>query len=818
MLWWYNLISWFAVPMALPWLAYRALRGRLPGLGQRLGLLPRSLPPLRQPVVWLHAVSLGEVTAAAAFIEVARSRMPQMQWVMTSSTRTGWEAARRILPPEAVLFPPIDWSWVCRRFLRRLRPKLLLVLETELWPNLFREAKRFGIPLIVVNGRISDKAYPRYHATRWLWRRVLALPDMMFAQSASDADRFQALGAPAAKVRVAGNLKFVLRPNPSPIVEILQRVISDAGAQPVIVAGSTMPGEEKYLFDAYQRLLPEFPRLLMMVAPRHPERFASVAGEARAGGLPLQLRSEWREDSTLQSPGIFLLDSVGELGSAYELATIAFVGGTLVPTGGHNILEAAYFSKPIVIGPSMNNFREIAAEFLRDAGIGSIPDGNNIRVGSIIQVPDADEMVVALRFLLRNPAAARRLGEAAQAILNQKTSGLHFILEEIERQFASRKTWAQEPAGLVRKTLGAATTSLFHAITQARVALYHRGLLSRKRLGAKVISLGNLSFGGTGKTPLAIWLASRLQEAGLRVSILTRGYRRRSRQAVQILAPGTDPEQARDAGDEAQLYLRHLLTPVGIAASRYEAGRLLEAQFAVDVHLLDDGFQHLALARDLDLVLIDAGNPWGARDGLPHLLRESPSALQRAHAIVLTRCESAEVPQLNALRTSLEQFNPNALFFSSRTRLVAFCEPTQNITVSVGEMRARRPVTFCGLGHPENFFTMLERAGITVAGSETFSDHHRYSLQGVAWLEKLASRQGADCLLTTEKDLMNLPPDARFRLPLFWAVTETVVEEEDRFLCWIWTQLGLPADRLSAVVSPSQQRSGPSARQPVRSL
>ncbi|MBI4444114.1 MAG: tetraacyldisaccharide 4'-kinase [Acidobacteria bacterium] len=817
MLWCYNLISWFAVPMALPWLAYRALRGRLPGLGQRLGLLPRSLPPLRQPVIWLHAVSLGEVTAAGAFIEVARSRMPQMQWVMTCSTRTGWEAARRILPPEAVLFPPIDLAWVCRRFLRRLRPKALLVLETELWPNLFREAKRFAVPLIVVNGRISDRAYPRYHATRWLWRRVLALPDMVFAQSASDADRFQALGAPAAKVRVAGNLKFLLRPNPSPIVETLQRAIRDAGAQPVIVAGSTMPGEEKYLFDAYQRLLPEFPRLLMIVAPRHPERFSSVASEARAGGLPLQLRSEWRADSTLQTPGIFLLDSVGELGSAYQLATIAFVGGTLVPTGGHNILEAAYFSKSIVIGPSMNNFREIAEEFLRDAGIGPIPDGNNIRVGSIVQVPDAEQMMVALKFLLRNPAVACKLGEAAQAILNQKTSGLHFILEEIERQSASGKTWAHEPESFVRKTLASATSSLFHAIAQTRVALYHRGFFSQKRLGAKVISVGNLSFGGTGKTPLTIWLGNRLQEAGLRVSILTRGYRRRSRQAVQILASGTEQEQARDSGDEVQLYLRHLPAPVGIAASRYEAGRLLEAQFAVDVHLLDDGFQHLALARDLDLVLIDAGNPWGARNGLPRLLRESPSALKRAHAIVLTRCESAEVPQLNALRTSLEQFNPHALFFAARTRLVAFCDPTQNTTVSIGEMQTRRPVAFCGLGHPENFFAMLERAGITVTGSETFSDHHRYSVQDVAQLEKLAGRQGADCLLTTEKDLVNLSPDARFRLPLFWAVTETAVEEEDRFLRWIWAQLGLPADRLSAV-SPTQQRTGPSARQPVRSL
>lgn len=384
----------------------------------------------------MHAVSLGEVKAAGGVIEAIRERMPQARVVMTSSTRTGWEAARHVLPAEAVLFPPLDMAWICRRFLRKLRPKALLILETELWPNWFREAKGFGAALLIANGRISDRAYPRYRATRWLWRRVLALPDRLFVQSETDRERFLSLGASPDKVRTGGNLKFILRPRSSPIVDTLRSAIEEAGARPVIVAGSTMPGEEKYLLDAYSRLLAEFPRLCMILAPRHPERFASVADEVRAAGLPLQLRSEWRTGGTFQVPGVFLLDSVGELSAVYQLATLAFVGGTLVPTGGHNILEPAYWGRPIVIGPYMNNFRDIAEAFLQDTGRGQIPEQKTIRVGSVIQVSETEELVVALRFLLQNPDFARRLGKAAQELLTQQTSGVSQIVEEIERHIA----------------------------------------------------------------------------------------------------------------------------------------------------------------------------------------------------------------------------------------------------------------------------------------------------------------------------------------------------------------------------------------------
>ncbi|MBI1956184.1 MAG: 3-deoxy-D-manno-octulosonic acid transferase [Acidobacteria bacterium] len=467
----YNLMLWLASPLLIHWLGYRALRGRLAGLGQRLGFVPSvsASGPLAygrgsdcergsdMPCVWFHAVSLGEVKAAGALIEELRSRIPGVRIVMTTSTRTGWEAARRRLAPgDSVPFPPLDLPWVCRRFLRRIQPNALVVLETELWPNLFREARRCGIPLVVANGRISDKAFPRYRASRFLWRRVLSLPDVLFVQTARDAERFLALGAPPEKVRLAGNLKFALRPAPAPIVETLRAMIRASGAGPVLVAGSTMPGEETYLLETFRELAQEFPRLWMILAPRHPERFLPVTEEVHRMGIPLQLRSALQARAIPSLPGVLLLDTIGELGDVYQLATVAFVGGTLAPTGGHNVLEPAYFGRPIVIGPSMNNFQEIANTFLEDRGVGQIPGVAGVRTGAIAQVQDAGSLAATLRFLFRNPEFGRRLGEAAQELVRKNASGVSTVAEELEKLLAGQDpSFAKNHSNLAQAIVGA---------------------------------------------------------------------------------------------------------------------------------------------------------------------------------------------------------------------------------------------------------------------------------------------------------------------------------------------------------------------------
>ena len=217
----YNLLSWPVALLLSPWAAYRAWRGRFPGLGQRLGWIP-SFSGESHPVVWLHAVSLGEVKAAVPlFAKLRAMYRGNVRIVVTTSTRTGWQAAKDSLTGgDIVLFPPFDLAPICRRFLRRIRPKALLVMETELWPNLFREARRADVPLLLVNGRISDRAFPRYRASRFFWKPVLEQPHAILAQSERDAERFRALGAPYEKVAAAGNLKYATRPPFSPIVPI----------------------------------------------------------------------------------------------------------------------------------------------------------------------------------------------------------------------------------------------------------------------------------------------------------------------------------------------------------------------------------------------------------------------------------------------------------------------------------------------------------------------------------------------------------------------------------------------------------------------
>lgn len=430
----YNLITWPAALLLLPWIAYRAMRGRLPGLRQRLGFLPPRTHLSDGPVLWVHAVSLGEVKAATPLLEELHARLPGLRLAMTSATRTGWEAASRLLQPgDMALFPPLDLSWICRRFLRQIRPNAVLVMETELWPSLFREVKRWGIPLALVNGRISDRAFPRYRASRFLWRRVLAQPDILFVQSQKDSERFLALGAPREKLRVAGNLKFCLRPATAPIVQVLRTLATEGGAEAILVAGSTMPGEESLLFETFRQLAKEFPRLWMIVAPRHPERSPAIAEEARRHGLSLQLRSQLSPAARFQLPAILLLDTTGELATIYELATVAFVGGTLVPTGGHNILEPAWFGRPIVIGPSMTNFQEIADACLQAGDFGRIPGLPQARLGAVVQIQESRDLLPALRFLLENPALCDRLGKSARGVLDKNTGGIHSILEEVEQ-------------------------------------------------------------------------------------------------------------------------------------------------------------------------------------------------------------------------------------------------------------------------------------------------------------------------------------------------------------------------------------------------
>jgi 3-deoxy-D-manno-octulosonic-acid transferase len=348
---------WWLVQMARH-AKYRA------GLGQRLGFIPAHLKNIHQRVVWVHAVSVGEVLAISTLVKRLRDRYPNHRVLISTTTATGNQLARDRFGSDNVFFFPLDFGFAISPYLRALRPELLILAETEFWPNFLRLAAQSGAKIAVVNARISDRSFPRYQRWRNIFQRVLKPIGMFLAQSDEDARRLVAIGADAARVSVGGNLKFEV--NATANAEIVHRVregFADGGSQPLIIAGSTVEGEEPMVLYACAEVMKTYPRMALILAPRHRERFAAVAKIVADSPFELVRRSEWNGGPL--APGtVFLLDSIGELASLYALADVAFVGGSLVRRGGHNILEPAQHGVPIVIGPHYENFRDIISIFV----------------------------------------------------------------------------------------------------------------------------------------------------------------------------------------------------------------------------------------------------------------------------------------------------------------------------------------------------------------------------------------------------------------------------------------------------------------------
>jgi 3-deoxy-D-manno-octulosonic-acid transferase len=396
--------------LSLPyWLLQMLRHGKYrKGLRERLGKVPSRLLQNQKPIIWVHAVSVGEVIAIAGVVERLRQSYPQMRVVVSTTTDTGQRVACQRFGPEHVFYFPLDFEFAIRPYLHALHPKLIVIAETEFWPNFLRLAKKSGAKIAVVNARISDRSLPGYrHVRRWL-RRILSNVDLFLAQGEEDQRRLTDIGAVPERIQVAGNLKFDLSvPQPTPLVRDLQAAFASAESWPIVVCGSTTEGEELVLLRAFEVVLAQYPRAVMILAPRHPERFEHVSDILHDLSIRHWLRSQWNPEWTLAG-GVFLLDSIGDLAAMYALATIAFVGGSLALKGGHNILEAAVHGVPIVVGPHTENFRDIinlfrARDAVRIAGVAELP----LMFSDLLANPD-DRTAIGQRALetLRSQAGA----------------------------------------------------------------------------------------------------------------------------------------------------------------------------------------------------------------------------------------------------------------------------------------------------------------------------------------------------------------------------------------------------------------------------
>jgi 3-deoxy-D-manno-octulosonic-acid transferase len=376
----YSLALALAMLLSLPFWLYQILRhGKYwRGFSERMGKVPENLKSgSGQPVIWIHAVSVGEVLAVGGLVGRIRRQFPQWRVVVSTTTDSGQDLARKRFGEEHVFYFPMDFAFAIRPYMRALRPELVVLAETEFWPNFLRLARGSGAGVAVVNARISDRSWPRYQRFRWAWRRMLAHVDLFLAQTEQDAARLKSIGADAGRVHVSGNLKFdVSLPAPPAIVETLRHSLAAEGAGPVLVCGSTVEDEEPPLLRAFENLLVSHPRAVMILAPRHPERFEAVTSLLQEMGILAHHRSRWQGESL--AGGVLLVDTIGELAALYALADVAFVGGSLVPRGGHNIIEPAQHGVAIVTGNHTENFRDIVGLFqshdaVRIVGLAELP-------------------------------------------------------------------------------------------------------------------------------------------------------------------------------------------------------------------------------------------------------------------------------------------------------------------------------------------------------------------------------------------------------------------------------------------------------------
>src|SRR5574337_233203 len=377
------------------------------GWSERIGWYPQAmLSRLRavQPV-WIHAVSVGEVGAASILAKSWTTRWPALPLVVSTVTGTGREVAKRSLPQAAaVVYFPIDLPMAVHQALRTVGPRLILLTETEIWPNFLRACADSKVPVAIINGRLSERSFSRYRLARPFIRRVLQCVDLFCMQTDADAKRVLALGANPERVHVVGNLKFdaVLHADTSSLAEQWRRELQIDAQRQVLVAGSTHAGEEEVLLQAFHRLRGEFPNLLLILAPRHPERIAQVETTVADYGFTAVRRSALPQGRNGVKE-VVVVDTVGELSALYAAGSIAFVGGSLVPRGGQNLLEPALHGCPVLFGPHMENFVEASTYF--------------VRRGAAIQVSDAADVVRQLARLLRDPSARDTMGQAAKEAL-----------------------------------------------------------------------------------------------------------------------------------------------------------------------------------------------------------------------------------------------------------------------------------------------------------------------------------------------------------------------------------------------------------------
>ncbi|KPK99712.1 MAG: hypothetical protein AMJ91_06710 [candidate division Zixibacteria bacterium SM23_73_3] len=751
----YNLILNFIFAVSFPYLLLRAALGKH-GIGERMGRLPeeKTKDLLGRKILWFHAASVGEVKVLSTIIPQVKREHPEYTLVVSTVTKTGKREAKRILEGiKLVFFLPVDLKRFVRKTLKKIKPSALILVETELWPNLIKEAKKRGCFVALINGRISKDSLPRYLLVKSLFKETLSYIDLLCMQSEEHKERMTLLGANQDKIEVTGNLKCdrLLLVREAVDEDELRKKLCIPDRYKVIIGGSIREGEERILIQVFKRLKQKHKNLLFVLAPRHLDRLKHT--EKILSDLQMnfvkksQLEEPTSKSRSLRDQSVILLDTMGELSKIYSLADVAFVGGSLVPVGGHNLLEPAIYGVPVLFGPYVDHFKE-EAKILTGSGGG-------------IKVNDEEELYCNLSSLLSEDEERIKLGKRAKEALQKKTGvskrTVDLIFSPLEK--CSRRTADGRPQTIYSSPwwLLSSFSWLYRLICTLRLLFYRYGIFGQKKLKAKVISVGNITLGGTGKTPLVIYLAEKLKQKNKKVAILTRGYKRKKKGMVELTQKTKRKINWEEVGDEPYLMSGRLFdVPIMVNKHKSISGEYAIEKYDTGFLILDDGFQHLKLLRNLNIVVIDSLNPFGNGKLLPAgTLREPLSSLRRADVFVLTKTD--QVSNVDESIHILKKYNPQAPTVRSVYQIRSIERLSDGSLVNPKDVENKKALAFSGIGNPLSFENSLKQLQVQILKHRIFLDHFPYRKKDVWSLIQEATNLNANFIITTEKDSVRIP-------------------------------------------------------------
>lgn len=758
--------------------------------------------------IWIHGASVGEIVATSPLVKEIKERMPGKKVLVSAFTVGGYNMAKQIIPEaDDIIYFPLDFPFVASSVVRRVHPGIFMPVETELWPNFLRTIKELHIPVMMVNGRISEKSMKNYRYLYGIWDDMLATVTRFCMQSRIDADYIAHLGANPKKIFVTGNTKFdqtYAEVTPEDLAGY-KKELGIEDAYPVLVAGSTHPTEEDAVLEAFGAVLKEYPKARLVIAPRKTSRSEEIKRLAKKYGYDTGFRSELKalNEPRPQYP-VLLIDTIGELGRIYAVGDVIFVGGSLVHHGGHNVLEPAAHAKPILVGPSMENFKDSYSLLSK--------------VGACRMIKNTAELTQATLQIAKDDALRQKMGDASIQVIKENRGAairsINFLQNLLELNTPPQTFHANyivntrnfnEAGGGGLKHSDALVQYLFQVAHGTDIPfygwiilgllrllsylyefgvrfilwLYKVGLLQTKKLSCCVISIGNITVGGTGKTPTAQKVARMVRDMGYRVVILNRGYRSHWDKELGVVSDGQKIYMtAYEAGDEAYLMAKTLPgIPVVIGKDREVTGQYAVDKLGAQVIIMDDGYQHWQLKRDLDIVLVDTLSCFGNGSVLPRgTLREPLEDLDRASMILLTKTDQSSLLSRTQLCDVINHYNQHAPVIGSIHHPLNFVEIAdwyKDIHVNVkdlSELKGQKVMVFSAIGNPSSFEQTLASCGLDILEAIRYPDHHDYGMLEMQYISERAKELKAVALITTGKDAVKIPTEFIYfnrDIPLF---------------------------------------------------